>query len=171
MLYNIWFRIKLVYGSLMFKKDLEKTISKVAESLGYKLVEYYVNEKYKNINVIIYKKEGITVGDCENMTKELFNDIDFYASIEDDYNIVVSSPGAEREFRSINEYKIFEGKEVKILTDSDSKENNVIQGVLKGVENGNNIIVEDGFKIHKIPYIHIKKGKLLFNFTFNREVV
>jgi len=146
------------------KEKFIEIVTRVAECLGYKLVEFYVNEKHKKVNIVIYKKTGITVQDCEDMTKELLHNIEFYDRFRNNYDIEVSSPGVQREFKSINEYKIFEGKEVKIITDY--KETPVITGVLKGIEDKNKIVVEDGFKIYKIPYVHIKRGKLIFNFTF-----
>ena len=139
-------------------------VMRVAESLGYRLVEFFVDEKHKKVNIVIYKKTGISIQDCEDMTKELLQNIEFYDRFRNDYDIEVSSPGVQREFKSINEYKIFEGKEVKVITDY--KETPVITGILKGVADSNKIIIEDGFKIHKIPYVHIKKGKLIFNLSF-----
>lgn len=144
--------------------NFTEVVTGIAESLGYRLVEFSIDEKHKKVNIVIYKKTGISIKDCECMTKELLEDIEFYDRFRNDYDIEVSSPGVQREFKSINEYKIFEGKEVKVITDY--KDSPVITGILKGVDDSNKIIIEDGFKIHKIPYIHIKKGRLIFNLSF-----
>jgi ribosome maturation factor RimP len=137
-------------------------VESLAERLGFNLVEISLNERIKTITIFIYKKTGITIKDCEDMTNELLSEIEFRERYKDEYDIIVSSPGVNREFKYFKEYKIFEGKEVKIITDYN--ENPVLTGVLKGVDNENNVLIESGLKIHKIPYTHIKKGELIFEF-------
>ncbi|MBN1899133.1 MAG: ribosome maturation factor RimP [Spirochaetes bacterium] len=146
------------------KEEIIEIVTNLAEQLGYKLVEFSVDEKHKRVYIVIYKKTGITIQDCEDMTKELLQDMDYVERFGKDYNLEVSSPGVERFLKTIEEYKIFEGKEVKIITDIE--ETPVITGVLKGLDNEDRIIIEDGFKMHRIPYGNIKKGVLLFNFSF-----
>ncbi len=74
----------------------------------------------------------------------------------------ISSPGVDRIFKSIKEYTIFNGKEIKITTESMDSNIETYTGILKGIDDENNILIENKYDLYKIPYNKIKKGSLLF---------
>ncbi len=145
------------------KKDLEELVKNIAERLGYYLVEMTVDERRRRVTIIIHKKTGITLHDCEIMTHELNDDMEFSERYIGRYDIEVSSPGVEREFKKFEEYTIFEGREVKIITEGGEGETTII-GVLKGTTPQHEVVVERNLKTYKIPYNKIKKGQMIFNF-------
>ncbi len=140
---------------------LEEIVESIVEQEGFRLVEFSKNERKKYIRVVIYKKEGITIDDCERVSKDLNNDMEFQAIVKGEYDIEVSSPGVERDLKSLKEYKIFVGKEVKIVMDKEIDNNKWISGILRGVNEGNEVLVENGYNLYTIPYINIKRGKLI----------
>ncbi len=143
-------------------EDRDRLIEETAERLGFKLVELDINEKFKKIRIIIYKQTGIAVQDCEKITRELIDDIEFNDMYRSEYDIEVSSPGVSRNFKSIKEYDIFSGKEVRIISDEE-EDDKVYIGILKGIDSKNNILIENEYDLYKIPYVKIKKGCLLFD--------
>ncbi len=143
-------------------EDRNRLIKETAERLGFKLVELDINEKFKKIRIIIYKKTGVAIEDCEKLTRELVDDIEFNDMYRSDYNLEVSSPGVARNFKSIKEYDIFSGKEVKIISNA-AEEDKVYIGILKGIDSKSNILIENEYDLFKIPYVKIKKGCLLFD--------
>ena len=143
-------------------ENINTLFKETSERLGYKLIEFNLDEKYKKIAVVIYKPTGVSINDCEILTKELLNDIEYIDKFGREYNLEVSSPGVTRKFKSIEEYNIFTGKGIKITSDMLEGRNRVYTGVLKGVDKKNNILVENEYNLYKIPYSEIKKGGLVF---------
>ena len=140
---------------------LNEIVESIVEQEGMKLVELNINDRKKHITITIYKKEGVTIDDCERISRELSHDLEFQDIVRGEYSIEVSSPGINRKLKSIEEYKIFSGKEIKIVTDIVINNNTWITGILKGVNEKNEILVENGYDLINIPYIHIKRGELI----------
>ena len=142
--------------------NIKELIKKTTEKLGYKLVELNINDKYKNIIIIIYKKTGINIKDCQKLSRELLDDIEYIDKYGREYNLDVSSPGVSRIFKSFEEYNIFPGKEIKITSIDENNQNHTYTGVLEGTDDKNNILIENQYNLFKIPYKQIKKCLLLF---------
>lgn len=140
----------------------EELIGNIAERVGFKVVEANINEKHKKISIVIYKPSGVTIDDCTMLNDELLQDIEYLERFRDGYDLEVSSPGVERTFKSFGEYSIFEGREIKIVADTEKVKSKVYTGVLKGVDNENNVLIENGYDLFKIPYLQIRKGSLVF---------
>lgn len=140
----------------------EDLVNNIAEQLGFRLVEFTINEKYQKIFVVIYKNTGITIADCQKMNDALLEDIEFIDRFRNEYDLEVSSPGVDRIFKTLNEYVIFTGKEVKLVVDTDQVKSKVYTGVLKGIDSENNILLENGYNFYKIPFLQIKRGGLIF---------
>lgn len=143
-------------------QNINKLFEETSERLGYQLIEFNLDEKYKKIAAVIYKQAGISINDCEILTKELLNDIEYIDKFGKEYSLEVSSPGVTRRFKSIVEYNIFAGKEIKITSDMLEGRSRVYTGVLKGIDKKNNILVENEYNLYKIPYSKIRKGSLVF---------
>ncbi len=139
-----------------------KLIEETCERLGLRLIELGIDDQYKKITIIIYKPSGISIKDCERLAKELLDDIEYIDGFGKEYSLEISSPGVNRRFKSIREYEIFSGKEIKITSDAEESENQIYTGVLKGVDRKNNILVENEYDLYKIPYSKIKKSNLIF---------
>ncbi len=142
---------------------LNEIVESIVEQGGFKLVELNINERKKYMTIIVYKKDGVTIDDCGHISRELSNDIEFQDIIRGKYVIEVSSPGINRKMKSIDEYCIFAGREVKIVADIDINDTNWIIGILKGVNEKNEVLVEHEYNTYKIPYVNIKRGELISN--------
>ncbi len=65
------------------------------------------------LRIFLYShKRGITLDDCENVTRSLNDFLDEIIPVK--YYLEVSSPGLERKFKSDKEFEIFKGKRVSI---------------------------------------------------------
>jgi len=120
------------------KKSLKLTAWPIIEStvneLGYELVDV----EYKNpggpwkLIIYIYKKEGINFEDCELVSKTLDPLLDANEDIADRYDFLqVSSPGLDREFKYLSDYKRNIGEKIEISLYAPKDGSKKFTGVLK----------------------------------------
>jgi ribosome maturation factor RimP len=149
------------------RKILLDEFERVLDPLSIHIVQLsvYTGKRGLNIRVVIHREGGITLDDCEQVTR-IFNDIlTILEPIdENNYTLQVSSPGIDRVFRSEKEYNIFRSAHVKIIVDESfqNAEGGVIRGVLKELDGGCVILVPDTKpeKELSIPLSSIKKAQL-----------
>ena len=77
---------------------IEALISPVVMDMGYELVgvEYVASGKPSILRVFIASETGITLDDCEAVSRQLSSIFDVEDPIATQYNLEVSSPGIER---------------------------------------------------------------------------
>jgi len=77
---------------------IEGIVKPAVEELGYELyyVEYLAEEGEKYLRIYIDKTPGISLSDCEIVSRKVSSLLDEYDPIEEHYMLEVSSPGIER---------------------------------------------------------------------------
>ena len=123
-----------ISGRARIEIEAEKLTEPIAVKHGVRIydVEYVKEGPEYYLNVYIDKDGGVTILDCENVSRELSDRLDEADLIKDAYTLVVSSPGLGRALtkdrhlqNSLGE-KV-EGKLFKPLADLGGKE---FEGVL-----------------------------------------
>jgi ribosome maturation factor RimP len=144
---------------------LLKELKKVSEPLDIKIVELVVKKGKGGLNIkaIIYKDEGVTIGDCERISNLFNSRLSLLPNIEEEnYNLQVSSPGLYRVFKDQKEYDIFKSRPVKIILkqplDSGGKVT-VLEGELLGIKDDIVAVEVEGKQLN-IPLNRISKTKL-----------
>lgn len=149
----------------MRKADIESAVEKIcgpiAEALNTKLIDVEYKKEGNDfvLRVIIDKPEGVTIDDCENMSRALSDRLDEEDPIEGSYNLEVQSPG-ERTLRRDSEYEYFSGRdvEVKLYQASDGKK--LYGGKLIGLDDGLVSIAADGGRVIGFPKEKIASCRL-----------
>ncbi|HCB70353.1 MAG TPA: ribosome maturation factor RimP [Persephonella sp.] len=132
------------------------------EERGLKLVDIeYVTEGKPVLRIYIYNPEGTTIEDCEWISRRIGALLDIEDLIPVSYTLEVSSPGLERKLKNVEEYDIFKGRDIKIVLKEPVDKKNVIKGVLKGREDNNIIVEEEGEEV-RIPLENIARANLEF---------
>lgn len=104
----------------MNKKELRKEIyplaEEVAEELGYEIVdiEFQNGSKHDLLSIFIYKKEGIDLDDCTEMSRNLEKKLDDLDILKSPYYLEISSPGLDRPLKTKDDYRRNVGKEVDL---------------------------------------------------------
>ena len=113
------------------KKVLEEDI----ERLGCKVwgLELFGRRSNQTLRIYIDKNEGISVEDCETVSKHVSKVLDTENNFSENYMLEVSSPGLDRKFFYNEQYKDYL-KELLKVTFLDSQNKKTIQGRLEEVD-------------------------------------
>ena len=81
-----------------YEEHAEAIAAPIAEEFGTRIydVEYVKEGEEFYLNVYIDKDGGVTIGDCENVSRLLSDALDKDDPIKDPYTLIVSSPGLGR---------------------------------------------------------------------------
>jgi ribosome maturation factor RimP len=84
--------------------------------LGYELYDITLagSGGYTTLRVRIDRPEGVTLDDCERVSRSLSALLDTADPLPTRYDLEVSSPGAERPLRTLDEYRRFVGKRANV---------------------------------------------------------
>lgn len=102
----------------IYEQKAEALITPIVEKYAFELVDVeYVKEGGTfYLRAYIDKPEGITVDDCETVSREFSDRLDEEDFIEEAYIMEVSSPGLGRPLKKGKDYKRSMGKELEIRT-------------------------------------------------------
>lgn len=90
----------------MNKKELEEKVKNLVESYDFELVELNIRDKNSALfEIIIYKKDGISLEDCTLISRAVDNEINLDEFFTNDYRIEVASPGLDRKLKSSDDYR------------------------------------------------------------------
>ena len=117
----------------------------VAAELGLELwdVEYVREAGQWFLRVYIDKDGGVSINDCEALSRALDPVLDEADPIPDSYVFEVSSAGAERELKRPGDFERFMGSPVMIKLYRPRNGLKEIPGILRGYEDGR-VTVEAG---------------------------
>ena len=129
-----------------------KLVQNTIENKGYELVdvEYLKEGKDWYLRIYIDKEEGVSLDDCEVVSREVSEILDKENPIDNSYILEVSSPGVERPLKKERDFERFSGKAVYVKTFAPIDGKKEFKGILRGMENGN-VAVEMENQKHYIP--------------------
>ena len=138
--------------------EIYEMVAPIASSLNYEIyhIEFVKENGDYYLRIYIDKDGGITLNDCEAMSRRVSDVVDEKDPIKDPYFLEVSSPGLNRTLFTLEHYKKFIGREVMIRFTKAINGSKNIKGILKEV-NENEIYVEDK-ELIKIPVDKIKSA-------------
>ena len=110
------------------KKVLEEDI----ERLGCKVwgLELFGRRSNQTLRIFIDKNEGISVEDCEKISKHVSKVLDTENDFSQNYMLEVSSPGLDRKFFYNEQYKDYINESLKV-TFFDTQNKKTIKGRLE----------------------------------------
>ncbi|HSE41549.1 MAG TPA: ribosome maturation factor RimP [Acidobacteriota bacterium] len=116
--------------------EIEQLARKITESEGLELMdlEYKTGQSRSLLRIFIDKNGGVTLSDCENISRQLSAVLDVNDLVKGAYVLEVSSPGVDRPLRTDQDYQRSVGRTVRISYEDDGRVLQVI-GLLKSVDN------------------------------------
>ncbi|MCC2257270.1 ribosome maturation factor RimP [Intestinimonas aquisgranensis] len=111
----------------------------IVEAAGCSLwdVEYVKEAGEWFLRIYIDKEGGVSINDCEAVSRPLSDALDEADPIEGSYTLEVSSAGADRVLKKPEHFAQFTGSEVDVKLYRAREGRKELTGVLKGYDNGN----------------------------------
>lgn len=118
----------------------------VVEKAGCSLwnVEYVREAGKWFLRVNIDKEGGVSINDCEAISRELDPILDEEDPIPDSYTFEVGSAGAERELKRASDFEQFMGSDVELRLYQPIDGSKTFVGKLAGFDNGNVTVIVGG---------------------------
>lgn len=145
-----------------YEQQTEELLEPIVTGHGFELVDVeYVKEAGTwYLRAYIDKPGGITVDDCEVVSRQFSDILDEKDYIEDAYIFEVSSPGLGRPLKKEKDFKRSMGEEVEIRTYRAIDRQKEFTGILKAYDNDTVTIAyeddtEQVFNKSDIALIHL----------------
>ena len=141
----------------LIKEVLEDDI----ERLGCKIwgLELFGRRSNQTLRIYIDKIEGVSVEDCEKVSKHVSKVLDAENDFSENYMLEVSSPGLDRKFFYKEQYKDYVNEAVKV-TFFDTQNKKTISGRLEGASDSF-IKLELENEVKEIPFSSIIQANLI----------
>lgn len=115
-----------------YEQKTEALLLPLMEEFGFELVdvEYVKEGSSKYLRAYIDKPGGITIDDCEAVSRRLSDELDAADFIPEAYILEVSSPGLGRPLKKEKDFARSIGKEVEIHTFRAVNQEKIWEGIL-----------------------------------------
>ncbi|OQW54923.1 MAG: hypothetical protein A4S09_17200 [Proteobacteria bacterium SG_bin7] len=139
-----------------------------AEQNGCKLydLEFVGSQHGRILRVFIDRTEGVSVNDCEAVSRTLNLHLDQDDLIPgESYNLEVSSPGLDRVLKRPEHFNSAVGSEIQLRVRNATSQSNQRQYNGKIVSaDSEGISLDTNGSVTRFPFHNIEKGKIVFNF-------
>ncbi len=100
------------------ENKIREIIEPVINALGVELYDIELQKMRGKalLRVYIEKEDGVTIDDCEVVSREIEAVLDVEDPIPCPYVLEVSSPGLDRHLKSTKDFKRFSGRTVRVVT-------------------------------------------------------
>lgn len=148
-------------------------LSPLVQERGYELWALETKKQGSRLHLTVYidSPHGISLDDCEDVSKHLDPFLEENDLIKGSYNLEVSSPGLERVLVKPSHFQRFVGEKVKIKVNSQRYNRKNISGVIEKADEKTVIILDSEGKSHSLFYNEITRARLWYPFIpGNKEV-
>ncbi|ATG90886.1 ribosome maturation factor RimP [Methylomonas koyamae] len=150
-------------------EHLVDLIEPIVEGLGYECVgiEYNPHPSHGMLRVYIDREQGILLDDCSKVSHQLSGMLDVEDPIPGEYQLEVSSPGADRPFFKLSQFQRFVGSKVNISLFKPIDKRRKLSGEIKSVD-GEAVVIQEGEKLFSVPFQAMSKARLAPDYDFNK---
>lgn len=116
------------------KEKVTELVKPIIENLGYELVEVDYTKEHSGmvLNIVIYKKDGISIDDCEKVSRAIDQPLDDLNPTNDvSYTLNVSSPGLDRPIKTCDDARRNLGNKIEVKLFSAKNGKKIWVGELK----------------------------------------
>ena len=146
-------------------EQLQAMLAPVVEALGYQCwgVEFISQGKHSLLRVYIDSADGILVEDCEKVSRQISGVLDVEDPIASEYTLEVSSPGMDRPLFTLEQFAAHAGGQVKIKLRSPFEGRRNFQGILRGTEEQDIVVLVDDHE-YLLPIDSVDKANIIPRF-------
>ena len=146
----------------MLRDQLGELLGPVVANLGYELweIEYAPRAGGGLLRLYIDSPDGISVDDCEKVSRAVSAVLDEADPIPNEYTLEVSSPGLDRVLRTQAHFARFAGERVKVEMIAQINGRKRFQGRLQKVGESEITLETDGGEV-SLPIEDIHRARLI----------
>ena len=146
--------------------ELRSMLEPVVERLGYELVHVTLEgSKTRTLRMFIDAPGGITVDDCERVSRRVSDVLDVELMIQGEYSLEISSPGLNRPLAKREHFERVQGKNVSIRMRSLHRGRRKFQGLLLEVRSDAVLMQVDG-EPYELLYREMQRANLVSEIDF-----
>ena len=146
--------------------ELRSLLEPMVERLGYELVHVTQGgSKTRTLRMFIDAPGGITVDDCERVSRRVSDVFDVEDMVEREYTLEVSSPGLDRPLAKQEHFEQAQGKEVSIRMWGLHLGRRKFRGSLLEARNDTVLVEVDG-ESYELLYSEMQRANLVSEIDF-----
>ncbi len=148
----------------MLYERLMRVVEPVVEALGYELVllEFVPSQRSAMLRLFIEAPTGISLEDCERVSREVAAVLDVEDPISQSYRLEVSSPGMDRPLVKPEHYRRFCGERIQVQMLNPVDGRRKFRGVLLSCVDGVVAVQTDSGPV-ALPLVDVEKARLVPN--------
>ena len=141
--------------------EVSALVEPIISELGLSLwdVRYVKEGAVWYLRIFIDKEQGVTIEDCEKVTRAIDEPLDKLDPIEESYTLEVSSPGVNRVLKKPEHFKRFVQERVKVVLKVPLDGRGSFTGVIASADD-DAFVLDDGTNQFRFAYNNIKKANL-----------
>lgn len=149
-----------------YEQKAEAMAQPIVDQFGFELVDVeYVKEAGNwYLRFYIDKEGGITINDCETVSRLFSDKLDELDFISDAYIMEVSSPGLGRPLKKEKDFQRSMGKEIEIRTYRPVEKQKEFYGILSAYDDKSVTITLEDNKTQVFQKVDIALIRLAFDF-------
>jgi ribosome maturation factor RimP len=144
------------------RNTLKGLIDPVVRAAGVELYDLEVGRMKGKILLRVYidREVGVTIDDCEAVSREIEAMLDVEDPIPTSYVLEVSSPGLDRPLKKPKDFKRFSGKKVRLVTREPIEKQNFFVGEIELATDDTVVLLLPRDRKIAIPYDNISRARL-----------
>ena len=147
------------------EQELESLLAPTVAAMGLRVwgIEYLGQGKHSVLRIYIDRDEGVTIEDCEQVSKQVSDLLDVEGTLTSSYTLEVSSPGMDRLLFKPEQYAESIGETVDVRLNYPFEGRRRVVGALTGLENDEMVVqVEDSE--YQIPLSNVQRARIVPRF-------
>ena len=134
------------------------------DAMGFELVRVLLQgQQNQTLQIMAERRDRapMTVEDCADISRSISALLDVEDPLPNAYSLEVSSPGIDRPLTRLQDYERFAGFEAKVEAQRPVDGRKRFRGVLKGLDQANNVRLEVETQEVLIPFADIHRAKMV----------
>jgi ribosome maturation factor RimP len=150
-------------------EHLVNLIEPIVTGLGYECVgiEYNPHPQHGLLRIYIDSENGILVDDCGKVSHQISGVLDVEDPIPGNYQLEVSSPGAERPLFKLSQFEQFIGHTVTVSLLKAINNRRKITALIQKIE-GDIVFLSEAEQILEIPFAAMSKARLVPDYLLEK---
>lgn len=147
------------------KNIIRQIAESAAENKGFFLIDLILRgtPRKRVIEIFVDGKENVSAKICAAISRDISSKLDELLKENDDYKLVVSSPGTDTPLKYLDQYHKHIGRKLEIVVNDNGDKNKLTAKLIKIIDN--DLFFESNNSEQKINFNKIVKAKVLISFS------